>query len=412
MSRSLLLPLLVLVACKGEEPIPWEWIDVTVTADPAFDPKLDGGGLAVTLSTDSALSAECTTTVAAIHSNGVTTPLGQVDLRSGPVELTWDGVDADGFVVDPGEVQIAADVQCTDRMQGYGEARTYVVRLGASQIDFGIDGENAQQTLAWHKASLLERDYRILARAQPEYKQLRPDGELADLDLDDGSPRPAPEPWTRADVPPWGSGSPDDITNWVVPVGYVANSSFSVGFVPGTHGVSVRTGVAVPADGPLAGSDGLPVIRVVSDELQSVDEGAWAPGRAVHFEGASTPDTLGLHTVSFTWRFEALRDGVWVPLAGELTTEHPMWVLAGVSAVKDGTENGAAPGRISWIGVLHDTVDAVQGLPADDTTQAMTALRQALHEDPYILYNPNDSAYSTFSGRYIYWNRIWLDMSD
>jgi len=413
MSRSLLPVLLLIVACKGDgEPAPWEWVDVSVRTAPAFDPKL-GSALGIEVSSPVDLPSGCDTTLTAIHASGLTTELATVDLGSGAATVSWDGLADDGLALDPGEVQIIADLQCSERQQGFGEARTYVVRLGAGAIDFGVEGELEQQTLAWHKSTLLDRDMRILSRALPEYKQERPQGALADLDHDDGTPRPAPEYWDAPDVPPWGPLSPSTVPSWVVPAGYVAGSGYSVAFVPGTHAVSPRGGVAVPADGPLLGRDAAPVLRIVSDDLEPLDDGAWAPGRAAHFRSATPlPDTLGHHTLTLTWRFEALQNREWVPVPGEIVTEHPVWLLAGRSAVADGTDNGGAPGRVSWIGVLHDTQDAVQDLPASDPVTVMTSLRQHLHEDPYVQYNPNDSAYSTYQGRYIYWNRIWLDMSD
>lgn len=405
--------LLLLSACGGDgEPVPWTWIDVSVRTAPAFDPKLDGAVLDIVVSADG-LAEPCDAAVTATHASGVRADLGMLTLGpDAPATVSWDGLADDGFFMDPGEVQIVADLQCSERTQGFGEARTYVVRLGATAVDFGVDGDADQVPLAWHKRGLLQRAIQVLPFSWNEWQQRRPDGALSDLDHDDGEPRTGPAPWRAPDVPPWYDRPREDLPAWNIPVGYVAGGDFSVAFVPGTRAASARTGTAISADGPLLGREALPVLRIVSDDLLPTDEGAWSPGRPASFRSAEPlPDTLGLHTLELTWRFEALQDRTWVELPGSLTTTHDVWILAGPTAVQDGRANGASPSA-SWIGVLHDLQDAVQDLPADDHGAILDALRQHLHEDPYIRYNPSDSAYSTFQGRYIYWDRIWLDMSD
>ena len=406
------LLLLAAVACKEAEPEPWIWVDVDVDVVPAFDPQLDGAELQIGLSTEAAVPSDCQATVQAIHGAGIVTELGAVDLVSDGTTLTWDGLADDGLPLDPGEVQLVADVDCGAQVQGFGEGRTYIVRLGPTAIDLGVDDDPDQQILAYHKTGLADRAVRAVPKTLPEWVRRRPEGALADLDLDDGTARPHPEPWERPDVPPWGDRGASAVSSYSVPAAYVAGGAFSVGFTPGQSAVSARTGVALPADGPLLGRDAAPVVRIVSDELAPTDDGAWSPGRPAHFRSTDPlPDTLGRHDLTLTWRFEALQDRQWVPIPGSITTTHPLWILAGPTAVQDGRSDGAS-GPYSWVGVLHDVQDAIQDLPADDVQGVMTALRLHLHEDPYILYNPSDTAYSTYQGRYIYWDRIWLDMSD
>ena len=62
----------------------------------------------------------------------------------------------------------------------------------------------------------------------------------------------------------------------------------------------------------------------------------------------------------------------------------------------DGTEYDASP-DVPWIGVLDDMADAVDGLePA--VVPAMNALRDYVHYDQHLVYNPGDGAYSSFEG--------------
>ena len=88
-----------------------------------------------------------------------------------------------------------------------------------------------------------------------------------------------------------------------------------------------------------------------------------------------------------------------------------MYLLMGQSQVPDGRSEDASP-SVSWIGVLEDLADAVNGLPSNDVDVVMDRLRETLHNDPWFVYNPGDGAYSDFDGPYIYWDEIWVEMTD
>ena len=76
------------------------------------------------------------------------------------------------------------------------------------------------------------------------------------------------------------------------------------------------------------------------------------------------------------------------------------------------TTCGDASADVAWIGVLDEVNEAVAGLPADDHFALMDNLRDQLHEDPFLVYDPSDSAYSSFEGSYITWDYTWVEMSD
>ena len=412
MSRLFLPSLLLITACSTEEATPWIWTDLEVEAAPAFDPKLQDGSLEIVVRAPEGLPADCTTQVTAVHQNGLSTLITTLNQGSGEATATWDGRADDGEYLDPGQVQLVASMVCDQQNQGFGEAFTYIIRMGAGAVDLGVAGDAGQQPLGYHKTTLLDRFYHPIPRGIAEWVQRKPPGQLADLDFDDGEPRTGPGIWDAPDTPPWGASDPSDLSQYNAPVAYIAGSDYSVGFTPGYSATSARTGTAVPADGPLLGRSNLPILRVISDELTPASEGAWSPGRPSEFRSTTPlPNTLGRHDLSFTWRLEALDGREWVPVPGSFTTTHAVWVLAGPTAVKDGTGNGASP-SMTWVGVLNDLQEVIQDLPADDVPAIMTALRLHLHDDPYLKYNPGDSAYSTFEGRYIYWSRIWMEMGD
>ena len=410
--RSTAVCLASLAGCGGPLPdwyeeSPWVWLDLEVQTLPAFDPKLDDAGeLPISVRPTGYLPEGCAVRAEVRTADGAVVPLAEVDAPVGleVAELSWDGRDGEGFVVDPGTVQITADLWCGSQVQGFGEARTQIVRLGMAQVDF-LPTE-AQVPLVWHKTDLRTRKITGGGTSMVEWRG----GDV--LDGPDGDPRPGPGPWSHAAIAPWGDGDPLELDHANVPVAYVAGSTFSVRAVPGGKAVSQRSGVQSDARGPLATWDDLPTIRIVGDELRPSGEPAWVPGAPAEFTSTTTlPSILGRRDLELTWRFEALRDDEWVAIPGSTSTVHRVYTLAGPTMVPDGTANGGGPAA-TWVGVLEDVMPAVEGIEADDAPAIMDALRVNLHTDPYIKYNPSDTAYSTFAGRYIYWDRIWVEMSD
>lgn len=411
--RSLIL-LVLATGCGGavETWDPWVWVDLDVATGAVIAPGLDGEPtLEVAISSPIPMDDRCTVAVSATTVGGAVVDLGTHSAPSGaePLRLSWDGRDAEGRPVDPGPVQVAADLHCGRTLQGFGEAHTRVVRLGVQAIDFGGDGDD-QVAIAWHKTDLSNRKVTPVPTDVPEWRRGGLEPGQAELDRENGGTRPAPEPWTDAFVPPWGAGTPADVSELNLPIAYVAGGTASIAMTPATTARS-HAGHIVDVRGPAATHADLLPIRVVSEDLVAVGDAVWSPGTPAHFALEGLPDTLGQHELTLTWRYEAQVDGQWVPIPGHETTRHGLWVLAGDTAVPDGTRNGASP-AVSWLGVLADVQPAVQGLPADDLEGVMDALRDQLHTDPWIIYNPGDSAYSSFDGRYIFWDRIWVEMSD
>lgn len=389
---------------------PWEWRSLTVQVDPAFDPKLEGDPeLQIRIVSEALLPESCQVGVTLTAADGQQAEIARIAAPSGPegAEITWDGM-LNGAVADPGPVQVAAELACAQRLAGFGEASTYVLRLGPGSLDFRGEGK---VPLAWHKRDLVTKGLSVAPHDLAEWRQ---SGAPLQLDAPDGLPYVSPPSWDDPNVPPWGHGEPAKVDVLNLPVAYAAGSPFTVHFTAGERAVSARTGQAVDARGPLATRESLPIVRVIGEGLSPVDEPEWSPGQAVAFD--STADTalpfqMGLHEIDLTWRFQALVDGEWIDVPGHATSSHAVYVLAGQTAVLDGTEYGASPAA-SWVGVLEDLRPAVQGLAPDDPASILDALRDHLYGNAWFVYNPSDSSYSSFSGRYIYWSRIWTDMSD
>ena len=107
---------------------------------------------------------------------------------AGGFAAEWDGRDDAGIPLDPGPVQIAADLFCNERLRGFGEAWAHVLRLGVVAVD--LRGETVP--LAYHKLDLWERGLTFLGGEVPELLADRPTPyDLADLDEDTDTHRNA-----------------------------------------------------------------------------------------------------------------------------------------------------------------------------------------------------------------------------
>ena len=323
--------------------------------------------------------------------------------------LTFSGRDHNGVFVDPGPVQLSIDLDCSDRMKGFGELEIYIVRLGVAAVDF-VGADNV--SLAYHKKELYLPGISELDGI-PEYlKDRKTEDEPSDLDDALGQPRERVPHWEHPHIPPWRSGELGlGLGQHNFPAGYVAATPISMQVTFGESATSARTGQTVPASGPTA-CFGSPTDSGRSRWIEAKDDGIWSPGTTLQWNATSAlPGTLGRHVESITWRYQAQLNGDWIDIPGSHTTTHPMYLLMGQSQVPDGRADEASP-SVSWIGVLADLSDAITGLPSNDVEVVMDRLRETLHNDPWFVYNPGDAAYSDFDGPYIYWDEIWVEMTD
>jgi hypothetical protein len=170
----------------------------------------------------------------------------------------------------------------------------------------------------------------------------------------------------------------------------------------GAQAVSESRHIAVDAFGPRP--DDVPPLRLVGSDLEL------SPGSTLTLPLEAASSTMGKEVRALSWSFESLdSEGLPTPIPGVIQTEHTIYTLAGPPALLDGTDVGAAP-PIPWIGVLEDTAVALNGVEAAPGP-VLDALRDYLFEHPYIIYNPGDSAYTSFTGAYIYWTSITADLT-
>jgi hypothetical protein len=410
--NRLLTALILAVGCGGEAPEgDPPHVELLLDAGGVIDPE--GAGASLPLTAHYGGTSEGCTIAWSVED-----PVGNRIAWGGDlppsdgdtVTSAWDGRFDDGLPADPGPVWIAVLAACPGGSSLEDGAEGWVARLGLSNVDLqGHPEDGGAVTLAFHKTSLWEDGVTVL-EGLPEYRS-HPAGALSDLDDDAGAPRPAIEPWANPDMPPWGDGEPGDVA-YNLPAAFVAGVRVRVAAWLGTTALSERTGTPLDALGPVSEYQRAPALRLVAEGATPMDEeGAASPGDATLFDTEPLPATLGRTDLTLAWRFQAkLGDHPWTDVpGGAVTTTHRVYLLLDEPVLLDGTDRGAAAPH-PWVGALEDTVAAVQGVEAD-AGALLDAIRDHLHFDPYLVYNPSDRAYTGYSGSYIYWDWIWADLT-
>lgn len=362
-----------------------------------IDPKLEDASLTF----NAAVSGE--TDGCTVHL-GARNGIGQTWTHSGELgAISWDGRDDDGLFFDPGPTTLSIEADCEAEPLTLYTAEAYIVRLGLRAVNLHSDADlSGNVELAFHKKNLFETDVSPIG-ARPEYFR-GPAGVLgSDLDSDDGAPRPIVSTWADPDVPPWVDG---DVPRHNVPAAYIASSPVGATVILGGRAVSQARQIHLDAWGPAP--EAVPSIRLLLDGAV-VSEDAIRPGEPITLSLSDASTTMGKEVRTLTWTFEAEEDETWVPIAGEIQTDHVIYTLAGEPALLDGTDVGKAP-PIPWVGVLEDTSTVMEGVAAN-TSDVLDALRDYLFEHEYIIYDPGSGDYTDFEGEYIYWTSITAQIS-
>jgi len=369
---------------------------MTFSEGRVIDPKLDGAWIPFNAAVNNV--DDCEVWIGA--RNGI----GQVWTHSDSFEdLGWNGRDDDDQFFDTGPFTFHIDADCGDGVQTLFETEGYVIRLGISSIDFH-DGEDASGNvdIAFHKRNLFETEYSPISD-RPEYKRQAAGALMADLDSDDGTPRPIVTPWADPDVPPWIDG---DVAAHNVPAAYVASEPVSITVTMGESAVSQARRIRIQALGPTP--DIAPDIHLLLDG-DRVSDTPIGPGSSLTLSLDAASDTMGKDVRTLNWSFEAKSGEEWHPVAGSIQTQHVLFTLAGEPALLDGSDDGKSP-ALPWVGVLDDTATIMEGVPAT-TDDVLDALRDYLFNHEYIVYDPGAGDYTDFEGPYIYWSEITAQIS-
>lgn len=391
--------ILLLLACASDPLRGAPDVSVALPGGVVLDPKLDGAVLPVGASVRPFATGDCAATATLTNEVGQERVLDLPLAPEGPAltgAAEWDGRDADGVPFDVGAVAAIVTATCGEaRSSGTGEL--WILRLGVAAVDFGEGSDPAAHVpLAFHKSDLLTPAVQVIDALTPEYAVA---AAVSDLDLDDGSPRPAIPVWGDPAVPPWGDADPGAV-DVNVPAGVVAGAAAHLTVTPGAVAINARTRTPTPAI-----PEGAPALRVRVGDVTA----AWEPG--VSLDIPLSDDGLGRSDVPLPWRWEVVaEDDGSTPVPGSVTTTHRIYRTAGPSQLRDGAAIGAAP-PVPWVATLEELAPVVEGLPADPAA-VLDALRDHLHENPWVIYDPNDSDYSGYQGQYIYWEYTWSELTE
>ena len=306
-----------------------------VDATRIADPKLDGGRVKIRYLIDPTVG-RCEVTISAVSlATGATVATIWRGFEFGstePLTKTWFGRDAAGDWVAPGSYKVRVQARDGRAFVRVVEYDVDLVRLGIKSI--AADSSVAGATNEWQTVYFMKnKKYAFYATpATGEYLSKAEKGEISDLDLDDGSPRPAPPVHTVTDEPllelaAGGSGYiyENDWHNY--PLCYLAGASPQFTLTFGAN-CTLADGTRGGCNYPVTGFE----IRCVAGD----DAGDWqtaatsiAPGGTQTLTGPALPALATRTERAVTWRFEYRAEGSskWKRIPGSFATTHRIYTL-------------------------------------------------------------------------------------
>lgn len=297
------------------------------------DPKLDGGGCMVRYRLEPVGGAYDVTITALSSGQPVATVFQGKEFGSKFVKQhLWDGKDTSGKWVDLGSYTIR--VEATMGRTLHVDFTVDLVRLGLTTISADSSSGTNEWQIVYFMKNGVQRFYATPATG--EWKSIAVTGDLADLDLNDGTPRPAPPVHTKTDEPvleqmPLG-GYRYAIDSFNYPVCYLAGAKPQFTVTLGASCID-SSGASVGCNYPVAGFD----MRVVASD----ESGKWTvqpnsapitPGGTETLQGpALTTDiTRTDHNVAWSFQYRATgATGAWTMIPGSFTTERWLYTTYG-----------------------------------------------------------------------------------
>ena len=316
------------------------------------DPKLDGGHAELSIRLASGLAP--VDTRISVWSQG--SPVDEVwtGLLSSTTaqEITWDGLDASGQRCPTGSYEFRAQaIGVTPSTSGFE-----VVRLGVCELEANDSpaGDDEFQMVYFRKGG-----YSLYATpAIHEYVNLAPPGEVSDLDLDDGSPRPTVAVHEKTHKPKLDANGDYEQYNYNYPLAYVMGSSPRLELTFGDEGTTAQ-GDAMPAGYPVAGLD---IRALVSDGSVEVATDPIGAGDKVLVDLSPLPGEVGRTDLELTvrWEFAEAGTDTWSPVPGAQALPLRFYTLLGPPQWKDGASGTAYAGP--WVEVAQYVADWKQAL--------------------------------------------------
>lgn len=304
------------------------------------DPKLAGGEAWIEFRLEAASGSAAAALEIVSGGSLMATPwTGTLTAGAPATRVSWDGRDARGRLCPPGSYRM--------RVRAAGLPNAWrpldLVRLGVTEIEAqdspGADDEF--QMVYFMKGAT----YAFYATpAIHEYLNVARPGQISDLDLDDGSPRPAVavHPDTAS---PALDGLNYEAYAYNYPLSYVRGARPRLELTFGA--TATHSGAAVPAGYPVAGVK----IRAVCDGADPVGSTIVTPGGTARFDCGRLPHRVGRFDSELfvRWEYHEVSGSEWRPIAGHQAIPLRTYTLLGPPQFKAGASGTQYSGP--WVEV-------------------------------------------------------------
>ncbi len=324
------------------------------------DPKLTGGGVEVAFHLAPS-GASANATVEVLVGSSVVASVWSGSLMGGASATTifWDGKDDAGNWLDTGPYTIRVSAPGLTPL----ELPLDLVRLGITEIEF----QNSRSAIDEYQMVYFKKGGSYAFYATPaihEYLDVADTGEVADLDLNDGSPRPVATLHTQTDSPPLeGSIYEDDQYNF--PVAYVMGAAPRVELTFGATACSV-SGTQIGAGYPVATKDIRAQAWIGGTPVAS--SAAIQPGGTAVLDLVPLMAEVGRQDMAIEWHWQYAVEGgsAWSDIPGATTTTHRFYTLLGAPNFQAGAAGTQYSGP--WVEVCEYLASwkDVLGLPSSN----------------------------------------------
>jgi hypothetical protein len=310
------------------------------------------------------------------------------------IQGEWDGMDMSGRYVEPGEyrIQITADGPTPSRLN----YPIHIVRLGISELE-AVSA--APVNNEWQMVYFLKGNgyAYYVTPSMAEYSNLADAGELADLDLNNGLPRPSVALHTATDEPVMNGGEYEEF-RFNYPLCYTKNA---------TPAFEVKLGESCTSGNGVAGGVGYPVagyeMRLVAADTQGVWTSADGiePGVPVTIGGPALGDGVGREDRDMYWGFRYRKiggSGQWHEVPGHIQTQHRYYTVHDEANWAVGASGVRYSGP--WVEVVDYMHQWAEGLSLDTSTDAgvvKTLIRGFFGQDGTIPTAIEGVVYDTYT---------------
>ena len=286
-----------------------------------------------------------TNAVAEVRANGAlvaTLWSGSLVGGASPTCLTWDGRDAQGARCPTGAytLRVAAEGAPVLRLP------LNLVRLGVTEIEAQDGAGDDEFQMVYFKKGATYEFY--ATPATHEYVNVASAGQVSDLDLDDGEPRPALPVHTDTASPVL-EGSDYAIAAHNYPLAYVMGASPRLELTFGASATSA-TGALMDVGFPIAGCE----LRVTCDHATPVSGAdVVAPSGTASFDLSALQSEVGRQDLALTlrWQYRLAGQSEWSAIPGSQTIPLRVYTLLGAPNFKAGATGTQYAGP--WVEVAE-----------------------------------------------------------